>query len=100
MCIRDSHYDKPATGCSDPVDFFADDEYASTVAGSLTTGTCYKVCAKVKKDCEKRLLKGGLTLDEWEMTDDGAGLSSPSSPSAPASSASCSFRRLSASTAT
>ena len=71
--LAEFHYDKPATGCSDPVDFFADDEYTSTVAGSLTTGTCYKVCAKVKKDCEKRLLKGGLTLDDWDMTDDGAG---------------------------
>ena len=71
--LAEFHYDKPATGCSDAVDFFADDEYTSTVAGSLTTGTCYKVCAKVKKDCEKRLLKGGLTLDKWDMTDDGAG---------------------------
>ena len=71
--LAEFHYDKPATGCSDAVDFFADDEYTSTVAGSLTTGTCYKVGAKVKKDCEKRLLKGGLTLDKWDMTDDGAG---------------------------
>merc|ERR1719197_2253452 len=69
------HYDKP-DACSSSTKFFDDeDAWTSSVAGSLTTGSCYEVCgSKVKTGlCEKRLLKGGLTLDEWEMTDNGAG---------------------------
>ena len=69
------HYEKPAA-CSTSTKFFDDeDAWTSSVAGSLTTGSCYEVCgSKVKTGlCEKRLLKGGLTLDEWEMTDNGAG---------------------------
>ena len=69
------HYDKPAA-CSTSTKFFDNDtNFTSTVAGSLTAGTCYEVCgSKVKTGlCDKRLLKGGLTLEDWEMTDNGAG---------------------------
>ena len=69
------HYSKPAS-CSTSTKFFNDeDAWTSTVAGSLAAGSCYEVCgSKVKTGlCEKRLLKGGLLLDEWEMTDNGAG---------------------------
>ena len=69
------HYDKP-DACSTSTKFFDDeDAWTSTVAGSLTAGTCYEVCgSKVKTGlCDKRLLKGGLLLDKWDMTDDGAG---------------------------
>ena len=69
------HYDKPAA-CSTSTKFFDNDTlFTSTVAGSLTAGTCYEVCgSKVKTGlCDKRLLKGGLLLDKWDMTDDGAG---------------------------
>ena len=57
------HYDKPDS-CSTSTKFFDDeDAWTSTVAGSLTAGTCYEVCgSKVKTGlCDKRLLKGGLT---------------------------------------
>ena len=69
------HYDKPAA-CSTSTKFFDNDtNFTSTVAGSLTAGTCYEVCgSKVKTGlCDKRLLKGGLLDTEWEMTDNGAG---------------------------
>ena len=69
------HYDKPAA-CSTSTKFFDNDtNFTSTVAGSLTAGTCYEVCgSKVKTGlCDKRLLKGGLVDTEWEMTDNGAG---------------------------
>ena len=69
------HYDKPAA-CSTSTKFFDNDtNFTSTVAGSLTAGTCYEVCgSKVKTGlCDKRLLKGGLLLDDWDMTDNGAG---------------------------
>ena len=75
------HYTKPATGCDSPVALFDDTEnWTSSVADNLAVGTCYAVCvddylkSKVKTGlCDKRLLKGGLTLDEWDMTDNGAG---------------------------
>ncbi len=69
------HYDKPAA-CSTSTKFFDNDTlFTSTVAGSLTAGTCYEVCGSEVKSglCDKRLLKGGLLLDKWDMTDDGAG---------------------------
>ena len=69
------HYEKPAA-CSTSTKFFDDeDAWTSSVAGSLTTGSCYEVCgSKVKTGlCDKRLLKGGLLLDDWDMTDNGAG---------------------------
>jgi sodium-dependent phosphate cotransporter len=69
------HYSKPAA-CSTSTKFFDNDtNFTSTVAGSLTAGTCYEVCgSKVKTGlCDKRLLKGGLLLDDWDMTDNGAG---------------------------
>merc|ERR1711990_109940 len=69
------HYSKPDS-CTSSTKFFDDeDAWTSTVAGSLTAGTCYEVCgSKVKTGlCDKRLLKGGLTLEDWEMTDNGAG---------------------------
>merc|ERR1711990_106644 len=69
------HYSKPDS-CTSSAKFFDDeDAWTSTVAGSLTAGTCYEVCgSKVKTGlCDKRLLKGGLTLEDWEMTDNGAG---------------------------
>ena len=94
------HYDKPAA-CSTSTKFFDnEDAWTSTVAGSLTAGTCYEVCgSKVKTGlCDKRLLKGGLLLDKWEMTDNGAGtfLTIVSlTRSALASSASCTCSRSS-----
>jgi sodium-dependent phosphate cotransporter len=45
-------------------------------ADNLQPNTLYRVCpeGKVKLGlCDKRLLKGGLALDEWDMTDEGAG---------------------------
>merc|ERR1712100_632199 len=69
------HYSKPDS-CTSSTKFFDDeDAWTSTVAGSLTAGTCYEVCgSKVKTGlCDKSLLKGGLTLEDWEMTDNGAG---------------------------
>ena len=45
-------------------------------ADNLAPNTLYRVCpeGKVKLGlCDKRLLKGGLALDEWNMTDEGAG---------------------------
>ena len=45
-------------------------------ADNLQPNTLYRVCpeGKVKLGlCDKRLLKGGLALDEWNMTDEGAG---------------------------
>ena len=69
------HYDKPDS-CSTSTKFFDDeDAWTSSVAGSLTAGTCYEVCgSKVKTGlCDKRLLKGGLVLDDWDMSDNGAG---------------------------
>jgi sodium-dependent phosphate cotransporter len=46
-----------------------------TAPESLLPNTLYEVCgSKVKTGlCDKRLLKGGLMLDDWKMTDDGAG---------------------------
>jgi len=50
---------------------------ADTEELSLTTlaaNTLYEVCPHIKTGlCDKRLLKGGLALDEWKMTDEGAG---------------------------
>ena len=69
------HYDKPDS-CTSSTKFFDDeDAWTSSVAGGLTAGTCYEVCgSKVKTGlCDKRLLKGGLLLNKWDMTDDGAG---------------------------
>ena len=69
------HYSKPDS-CTSSTKFFDDeDAWTSTVAGSLTAGTCYEVCgSKVKTGlCDKRLLKGGLVLDDWDMSDNGAG---------------------------
>ena len=70
------YYDKPAA-CSTSTKFFDDeDAWTSSVATTgLTTGTCYEVCgSKVKTGlCDRRLLKGGLLLDDWDMTDNGAG---------------------------
>ena len=68
------HYSKPDS-CTSSTKFFDDeDAWTSSVAGGLTAGTCYEVCgSKVKTGlCDKRLLKGGLLLDKWDMTDDGA----------------------------
>merc|ERR1712100_144980 len=69
------HYDKPDS-CTSSTKFFDDeDAWTSSVAGGLTAGTCYEVCgSKVKTGlCDKRLLKGGLVLDDWDMSDNGAG---------------------------
>jgi len=55
------------------------DEDANDGAGevtltSLAANTVYAVCPHPKTGlCDKRLLKGGLALDEWKMTDEGAG---------------------------
>ena len=69
------HYSKPDS-CTSSTKFFDDeDAWTSSVAGGLTAGTCYEVCgSKVKTGlCDKRLLKGGLVLDDWDMSDNGAG---------------------------
>merc|ERR1711939_484866 len=68
------HYDKPDS-CTSSTKFFDDEAWTSSVAGGLTAGTCYEVCgSKVKTGlCDKRLLKGGLVLDDWDMSDNGAG---------------------------
>ena len=43
-------------------------------AANLAPNTVYAVCPDVDLGlCEKRLLKGGLIHDRWDMTDDGAG---------------------------
>ena len=69
------HYSKPDS-CTSSTKFFDDETaWTSSVAGGLTAGTCYEVCgSKVKTGlCDKRLLKGGLVLDDWDMSDNGAG---------------------------
>jgi sodium-dependent phosphate cotransporter len=59
------------TDCDSPVNFFDDSDNAPS---TLAANTVYKVCPKFKSGlCDKRLLKGGLMLDDWDMTDEGAG---------------------------
>jgi len=59
------------TDCDTAVDFFDDSDVAPK---TLTANTVYKVCPKFKTGlCDKRLLKGGLMMDEWDLTDEGAG---------------------------
>ena len=51
-----------------------DDDKMILTAEDLMPNTLYKVCPKPKTGlCEKRLLKGGLALTDWKMTDEGAG---------------------------
>lgn len=58
-------------GCKDVDSFFDDDGSART---NLAANTIYKTCAKFKTGlCEKRLLKGGLMLDDWKLSDEEAG---------------------------
>jgi len=47
----------------------------TAISGALKSDTVYEVCgSKVKTGlCDKRLLKGGIALTEWEMSDEGAG---------------------------
>jgi len=47
----------------------------TAISGALKADTVYEVCgSKVKTGlCDKRLLKGGIALTEWEMSDEGAG---------------------------
>ena len=66
------YYTKPeGTVDADIKKFFVNDTAVSTLAGN----TVYEVCGKKVKTglCDKRLLKGGLMLEDWEMTDSGAG---------------------------
>lgn len=43
--------------------------------GALAGNTVYEVCSSFKTGlCDKRLLKGGLMRDDWDMSDDGAGV--------------------------
>ena len=67
------HYTCPEDSCSSAVKFF--DVNGTAPTGALLPNTVYEVCGKKVKTglCEKRLLKGGLALDEWDMTDEGAG---------------------------
>eukprot|EP00740_Mantoniella_antarctica_P008918 CAMPEP_0181377354 /NCGR_PEP_ID=MMETSP1106-20121128/17853_1 /TAXON_ID=81844 /ORGANISM="Mantoniella antarctica, Strain SL-175" /LENGTH=657 /DNA_ID=CAMNT_0023496085 /DNA_START=55 /DNA_END=2028 /DNA_ORIENTATION=+ len=54
-------------------DYF--DVNGTATTGTLEPNTMYEVCgSKVKTGlCNKRLLKGGIALTDWKMTDDGAG---------------------------
>jgi sodium-dependent phosphate cotransporter len=65
-------FTKPATVNGDIVKFF---DANMTAVTSFANSTTYEVCgSKVKTGlCDKRLLKGGLAMDEWNMTDEGAG---------------------------
>ena len=48
--------------------------FSAFASNGLAADTLYKVCPSPKTGlCDKRLLKGGLALDEWKMTDEGAG---------------------------
>ncbi|MDA9097919.1 Na/Pi symporter [bacterium] len=51
-----------------------DTSAVTLLAGALNANTTYAICPKPKTGlCDKRLLKGGLALDEWDMTDTEAG---------------------------
>jgi sodium-dependent phosphate cotransporter len=70
--VNSFHYTKPeGTVDADVKKFFVNDTAVSTLAAN----TVYEVCGSEVKTglCDKRLLKGGLMLDDWKMTDDGAG---------------------------
>jgi len=59
------------TDCDTTVNFFDDSDAAPA---TLAADTVYKVCPSFKTGlCDKRLLKGGLMMDEWDLTDEGAG---------------------------
>merc|ERR1711998_587223 len=56
--------------CDDVSSFFDDDGNAVATAAN----TLYKTCDKFKTGlCEKRLLKGGLMLKDWDLSDEAAG---------------------------
>ena len=59
------------------VDVYDKENAAMVVnAADLLPNTLYRVCPEGKMKtglCDKRLLKGGLVLDDWDMTDEGAG---------------------------
>ena len=74
--VVSSHYSCPvAAGCDGLTSIY--NKTSSTVVltdGMLAASTTYAVCPKMKNGlCDKRLLKGGIALTEWKMTDAGAG---------------------------
>ena len=74
--VVSSHYSCPvAAGCDGLTSIY--NKTSSTVVltdGNLAASTTYAVCPKMKNGlCDKRLLKGGIALTEWKMTDAGAG---------------------------
>ena len=65
-------FTKPADAVDgDIVKFFN----GTTPVATLTPNTVYEVCGSDVNTglCEKRLLKGGILADRWDMTDSGAG---------------------------
>jgi len=57
--------------CSSPVDFF---NVNGTAPASVAADTLYSTCDSFKTGlCDKRLLKGGLMLEDWDLSDEAAG---------------------------
>ena len=72
-----SHYSCPIASCTGLGSVYNKTSGdVEITAGNLAASTYYAVCpsSKMKNGlCEKRLLKGGIALTDWEMTDVGAG---------------------------
>ena len=67
------YYSCPDDDCDDAPAIYDEDTDTVTIT-TLAANTVYAVCPHPKTGlCDKRLLKGGLALDEWKMTDEGAG---------------------------
>ena len=68
------YYSCPATEDCDTATLAYNETTEELSIDTLAADTLYAVCPHPKTSlCEKRLLKGGLALDEWKMTDEGAG---------------------------
>ena len=64
--------------CDNAIDVYNKTSSTFLVRPQLQANTLYRVCPedKMKNNlCDKSLLKGGLAHDEWDMTEEGAGLS-------------------------
>jgi len=76
LAFAQYHYNCPlAGGCNDLPDFWNNTLGAAhpDVAGS-GTGEVFAVCHKMKYGlCDARLLKGGLMLRDWDLSDSAAG---------------------------
>jgi len=69
------HYSCPvAGGCDNIPDFWNSTSGATHPDVSYGTGEVFKVCHKMKYGlCDARLLKGGIMLRDWDLSDEAAG---------------------------